>query len=1035
MKKNLNYIIVFLLFLVFLPIAVLNINLKKIHSKIEIDLSKNWSFEQSPKDLPITFLSQNKKHVLVNEFTFNHFDSDFYLVLGRVGDKEEVYLNGCDLGSFGEVRDGKLVSWWYGALRVLKIPSECLKSQNQLIVEISSFSTLPQGIFSSKVGISGDKSLLSLMDVDDWMRYKVIFSFAMVILAIGLYYFLVFMLVPGRSSNKYFSLLCISLSVFLALTSTIPYRYFENQTLLMSLNFFTGILSLFLLTKFIGLIFKNDHLVVRKIFLGVSSVLFLYSLFEWKFSEISKIYSYWYPVFIVYLLVNFVRLFLINSIEFLKKQYLYLMGFCVLIFTLIFDVLASIGIINSQYLLPYGFTFILLASAIALAKEYADAFLYVEEQVKERTIDLNTALEELKSLEKMKERFFANISHDLKTPITVAMGALEDASEKFAPMIGGALAPAERSLHKLRSMVSSILDSVKAESGTLSLTWESVHVTSFLDLIVQDARLLCKRSNVEFLYNEQGFEGLYVPMDQDKMRRVLENILSNAVKYTKTTDKSMKKIQIVLETDQSNFHMYVDDSGLGVPEDERERVFERFVQSSKTDLKQHGGSGIGLSFVKEVVDLHNGEVTMEESQWGGSRVHIMLPLSQNVALTESQIKIDEKMLMGSLDVEYPPSKPDKIDPTKCTVLTCEDNPEVAQIIHTTLKDRYNIYFAENGEEGWKLLQTISPDCIVSDIQMPVMTGMAFLEKIRERREYDHIPFIFLTSLGADQDIIDGFRLGAMDYIAKPFRKEVLRTRILAHIERKIFFEQLTRSEKMSMIGTMFAGIAHEMKNPLQSLVNNHAMIEKIVKEKRFEEKYDVLDRAIHGAVKKTENLTQLISTVNEYSSGSENKNKMDVKQKIEDALMLLEAKRKEKDFIEITKTFPEKEVMVEGYNSLLQVMTNLIANAIDAVEKTTGHIHIELSQTDDKVTFSVKDDGIGIPKSILPHIFDPFVTTKDPSKGTGLGLFMTRTIVEERHGGDIHVESQEGKGTTFIITIPKIAPDHATQVKPFHKSV
>ncbi|MEZ4819152.1 MAG: HAMP domain-containing sensor histidine kinase [Bdellovibrionota bacterium] len=297
-----------------------------------------------------------------------------------------------------------------------------------------------------------------------------------------------------------------------------------------------------------------------------------------------------------------------------------------------------------------------------MAKEYANAFLYVEEQVEDRTQDLNRAMEELKGLEKMKERFFTNISHDLKTPITVAMGALEEVKEKYEGAIAQVLAPAERSLHKLRSMVGSILDSVKAESGTLDLVWEPVYIPQFIDGLAQDTQILCKRANIQFNYNTEGYEGLYVPMDQDKMRRVLENIISNAVKYTKTTDKSVKQIEIKLATDKSNFHMYIDDSGIGVPEEERESVFERFVQSSKTDLKEHGGSGIGLSFVKEIVDLHNGAVVMEESPWGGSRVHISLPLSQNVTLTDSQASIRVDTLAGSLDVEYPPRYPKKSMP-------------------------------------------------------------------------------------------------------------------------------------------------------------------------------------------------------------------------------------------------------------------------------------------------------------------------------------------------------------------------------------
>ncbi|MEZ4819153.1 MAG: response regulator [Bdellovibrionota bacterium] len=110
-------------------------------------------------------------------------------------------------------------------------------------------------------------------------------------------------------------------------------------------------------------------------------------------------------------------------------------------------------------------------------------------------------------------------------------------------------------------------------------------------------------------------------------------------------------------------------------------------------------------------------------------------------------------------------------------------------MYATLKDQYNFYFAQNGAEGLKMLEAVTPDCIVSDVQMPMMSGLEFLEK-SELNIYDHIPFIFLSSLGADQDIIDGFRKGATDYVSKPFRKEVLRTRVREHIERKVFLKGL-----------------------------------------------------------------------------------------------------------------------------------------------------------------------------------------------------------------------------------------------------
>ncbi|MEZ4819154.1 MAG: HAMP domain-containing sensor histidine kinase [Bdellovibrionota bacterium] len=221
-----------------------------------------------------------------------------------------------------------------------------------------------------------------------------------------------------------------------------------------------------------------------------------------------------------------------------------------------------------------------------------------------------------------------------------------------------------------------------------------------------------------------------------------------------------------------------------------------------------------------------------------------------------------------------------------------------------------------------------------------------------------------------------------------------------------------------------------MKNPLQSLVNNHAMIEKIIQGDKINEYHDVLERAITSARKKTKTLTELISSVNEYSSGSENKVKMDLKLKLEDVLIMLGSREKIKILFVLKKQYPDEDIVVQGYNSLLQALVNIVGNAIDAVDKENGEIMIVLSQTEKNVEISVRDNGMGISKDVLPHIFDPFVTTKDPDKGTGLGLFITRSIIEERHAGIIKVESEQGKGTTFRVVIPKFVPDMQQSNKP-----
>jgi signal transduction histidine kinase len=1039
-RNSINIIFWICIFICFIPRITYEIYSHKLSENLNKSIQSGWTLRYEGKtkkvDLPINIKPQKNKSVIILEKEIDGSVIEKYerpsLVLGRMADSDKVYFNGCYIGEHG-FEGSELSGYYWNALRKYEVPLSCLQERNKLKIETYKVGGPGYGVIGGPIGIGEYKEIYKNHGFVEFFWSQIFMVFGIILIALSIYYFLVYQLVQDKKYNLYFSISAFAFGIYEIVTSAIPYKFIDNATVPLRINMFAVALgSLFFI------VFLNERYSFLKksikIFYFIACIPIIVLFFN-DFNQIYKIFETWFLLFLLSNIYAFVRFTLFFRKESTTDAWRYLVGFSIFFITSIHDIVITNLALSVPYLFPYGFACLIIVAAVTLAKEYADAFLYVEAQVEDRTRDLNKAIEDLKGLEKMKERFFANISHDLKTPITVALGAIEETKSRFANVLGEALSPADRALHKLKGMVSSILDSVKAESGELKLQWQSVHVQSFMEDIAQDAAVLCRQSGVKFDFDPQGFQGLHVPMDSGKMQRVMENIISNAVKYTAHADKPQKKVEIQLETDQSNLHIYVDDSGVGVPESERASVFDRYVQSSLTDLKVHGGSGIGLSFVREMIDLHNGDVSMLESPMGGSRVHIQLPLSQDVTLTDYYEVSGEKNLRGSLDVQYPPTTPEKMDPAKPTLLICEDNPEVAQIIWNALQDDYNVYFAENGKAGLDLLERVIPDCILSDVQMPILDGHGFLAEVRKNKNLDAVPFIYLTSLGADQDVVEGFQLGASDYIAKPFKKEVLLTRVRAHVQRKSFFERLTRSEKMSTIGTMFAGIAHEMKNPLQSLVNNQSMIQKIVKDRKFEDKYETLERAITSARKKTDNLTELISTVNEYSSGSEMKTKVDLKKKTQDVLNLLENKRKEKNFLQVEVHMPEEDLMVEGFNSIQQAMMNLISNAFDATDnKQTDRIDIYLSKTETHAIFEVQDTGSGIPPHVLPHIFDPFVTTKDPTKGTGLGLFLSKTIVEEKHGGSIQVQTQEGKGTRFIMSVPLIAPDHDEQNKPFHSA-
>ena len=829
------------------------------------------------------------------------------LIMGRIGDADAVYFNECSIGTTGYDQNLNLWGWFWGKLRYYEIPANCIVGTNVISVKVKKIGGPNYGIFGGPIGIAEKSMVLRDLENLEYLKFNILGVFGVISILIGIYYLFIYLLISQRIYYGYFALLSISIGLYEFALSSVFYTSFNFITSAMKFNF----LSAAFVASFTILFLNNKYPVLSKKFvkgfLLVNALLAGIALFFGSFDKVYKIYENWFSIFILCYIIYFVK-FNLNQKKFNSPDiWRYKLGLSIFFLACIHDVVITVLGLDNPYFVPYGFVVLLFTATLSLAKEYADAFLYVEAQVGERTKDLSTAIEQLKGLEKMKERFFANVSHDLKTPITIALGAIEDTKGQFANVIGRVLEPADRSLRRLQDMVMSILDTVKAESGTLALEWRSVKVAEFLQNTIEPYKSLCNKDGIELTFSGEGFGGLSVPMDPTKIERVIENLLSNAVKFTKRTTRTKKVIEVSLQTDQAKVYIHIDDSGIGIPEAERQKVFERYFQSSLTNLKEHGGSGIGLSFVQEMVHLHNGQVSAHESPFHGTRMTVELPLSQNIENIQNYRiqNANPKALQGSLDVEYPPTTPEKVNPSHHTLLVAEDNPEVAQIVYSTLKDQYNIYFAENGKRALSLLAEQNFDCVVSDIEMPEMTGDEFVENARKENKWKSIPIIMLSSHGDEDTIVKLLKAGANDYVQKPFRREILLSRIQAQISANKGTTWNTKLEKLQELGQLVSGIGHQGKNRIGRVGSNYPLLVKIAKDlakkleatqpeeaKRMMDKIEVAGDLIDKGYKQT---VDLFKAIDRYASGSENKGTISLDEVLQDTLTLLEEKIKTKN--------------------------------------------------------------------------------------------------------------------------------------------
>ncbi|MFH1262789.1 MAG: ATP-binding protein [Pseudomonadota bacterium] len=958
------------------------------------------------------------------------------LVLGRIGDSDSVDLSGCRIGATGINANGGQRGYWWSVLRVYEVPDRCLQSRGQQTLQVNVWKWWGSGfgIFSGPVGIGEYEELAPSARLVEALRFTTLLVFGFVLLVVSAYYGFVYFLVPVRTHNGIFAITAAFLGGFEILTSTYPFRWIDRPWFfywfLLASAGGSAALTLRFLQVRLGALPRRFVRGFEAITIGAVIVAAVGLRPDFTY----RIYLIWQAIFILGFLVAYgfvVRSWLKGK---QSTNWRYLLGFSLLVLSAVHDVVITRLGAGKPYLIPYGFMAFGVAAALSLAKEYADAFLNVERQVSDRTKDLAVANEHLRSLEQMKARFFANLSHDFKTPIALAFAHVSEAKREAGVSLRGALGAAEQALNRLQGMVLDLLDTMRAESGALKFTWETVSAAAIVRTWAAPYQILCDKKGLTLSLDISVDEDLKVPMDVSKMERVFGNLMANALKFTDEGG-----ITVGLRMDASQIYLEVSDTGPGIPVEEREKVFDRYFQGDSTSVRDHGGSGIGLSFVKETVLAQNGRVWVEGAETHGSRFVVALPLSQDVEITGehriSEADIRTEAVKGSVDVPYPDPTPSEPRVDWPSILIVEDNPEVAQVVVHTLEDLYNIYFAKDGLEGLDQLKTRKIDCIVSDLMMPRMDGRTFLKEVKKNDRWKVIPFVCLTSMSDMEILIECLQLGANNYVTKPFHREVLRSTVATLIQNAQFREQLIAKDKMASLGLLSAGLAHEMRNPIQAAQN---LLEGLRRKFERWEKMDPADLAavqgemrvlvdkdsiVHEAFRDIRNcvlrINNMVDAIGTYSTGSTRLTEIDLTETVQDSLKLLENKRKEKNVA--VHWAADQIVKVQAFPTISQAITNILDNAIDAVPAETGEVTVTVSEEDGEVHLQVTDNGPGIPLGNQPYIFEAFFTTKGPGAGTGLGLYVAKRIVEY-HRGAIRVHSEEGRGAIFTIRLKKV-PD------------
>ena len=426
--------------------------------------------------------------------------------------------------------------------------------------------------------------------------------------------------------------------------------------------------------------------------------------------------------------------------------------------------------------------FLLTMATLFLARQQ----IIQREKLKNRLRLEQIEKEKVQELDQLRAQFFANISHEFRTPLTLIKAPLETLlAENKNKEDQITFFRLHQNTERLLHLVDQLLDLSKLEAGMLKLEVESVEAFSLLRQLAGNFQSLAQQKQLEFKL-EIPKQASSLSLDKDKLEKIVFNLLSNAFKF------APKQGWVVFEVEYDKaLKIRVGNSGTPIPANEQQKIFNRFYQAGDT---RHQGAGIGLALVRELVKLHNGNIRVVSAEKEGTWFHVELPLEfakANVWEKEpnNTLESSPKEITNTLIEDKSVPSVASLLKQQPTVLLVEDHEEVRAFIKAQLTHLYKIIEAENGAVGWQQTLQQTPSLIISDVMMPVMDGVIFCDKVKTDPRTDHIPIILLTAKADVESRIKGLQTGADDYLAKPFNSEELKVRCANLIKQRQKLQQ------------------------------------------------------------------------------------------------------------------------------------------------------------------------------------------------------------------------------------------------------
>ncbi len=679
------------------------------------------------------------------------------------------------------------------------------------------------------------------------------------------------------------------------------------------------------------------------------------------------------------------------------------------------------------------------------------------EMVSERTAELETARAQLEDSVRQLERanagrsaFFTNVSHEFKTPLTLMLaplGELEQWLDRTDAMAQrDEVRGVRRNAQSLLRLINEILDFARLDADRMPVRPAQFDLGRELGDALATLRPLAEARRMALTF-AQADAPVTVRADRGLLTRAVVNLVVNAVKYC--PEGAHIDVSYGVEGEEAEpgdvAWVRVSDDGPGIPLEQQSHIFERFGRAADGTGRPVEGSGIGLAMVAEILALHGGAVTLESEAQSGARFTLRWPRLDGLAepaqpaaaevwatpaedahgahALTTALRLPEQRAEG--DAPSPAAPTDGTDDDAALreaeglVLIVEDNPELRRYMARVIGRRYGVLTAPDGAAGVAVARERLPDLVLSDVMMPVLDGYGLCRALKADPTTARIPVLLITARHGDEAALAGFEAEADDFIRKPFSAPELLARIGTHLRVVRLRHQLIRSEKSQLMGTLSAGLAHEVLNPVNALLQSVRLLKDTELDLEPAERVALLDAVQRGGVR-IERIVRAVQEFARHDAGRLQWRPMRMSACLDELSALLGHRLTEGKAL--VRALGDDPDFVCQPDLIAQALTNLVVNGLAAGDTVTVAVRQDGRGTEVRVT----DDGPGVPLAERDRVFAPFHTTRAPGEGTGMGLAISREIAEF-HGGTLELAPPSEGGACFVLWLPRRAKSSETQ--------